>query len=86
MRRWFVENPIKNPFGGYDKVVTNPKANNKTQPTTKPDPDVTFISIQSKDGRPIALFANYSLHYVGGTRKGIFQQITTECLQIIFQN
>lgn len=31
---------------------------------------MSFISVQSTDGRPIALFANYSLHYVGiGTRE-----------------
>ncbi|NLI72931.1 MAG: hypothetical protein GX361_09440 [Bacteroidales bacterium] len=72
VRRWFVKEPVKNPFGGYDKVLTNPRYSNKnkTQPTTKPDPDVSFISVQSKDGRPIALFANYALHYIAGTGKG----------------
>jgi hypothetical protein len=34
------------------------------------DPQVSFISVQSKDGRPIALLANYSLHYVGGVNPG----------------
>jgi hypothetical protein len=29
------------------------------------DPEIAFISVQSADGRPIALLANYSLHYVG---------------------
>jgi len=34
------------------------------------DPEISFISVQSSDGRPIALLANYSLHYVGGVRPG----------------
>src|SRR5690606_679506 len=34
------------------------------------DPEVSFISVQATDGRPIALLANYSLHYVGGVPSG----------------
>ena len=34
------------------------------------DPEVAFLSLQSTDGRPIALLANYSLHYVGGVGGG----------------
>jgi hypothetical protein len=30
------------------------------------DPTVSILSVQSRAGRPIALLANYSLHYVGG--------------------
>jgi neutral/alkaline ceramidase-like enzyme len=30
------------------------------------DPEVSVLSVRSKSGRPIALLANYSLHYVGG--------------------
>ncbi|MEA3365659.1 MAG: hypothetical protein U9Q79_08475, partial [Candidatus Hydrogenedentes bacterium] len=30
------------------------------------DPEIVFIAVESKEGRPIALLANYSLHYVGG--------------------
>jgi hypothetical protein len=29
------------------------------------DPEIAFLSIQALDGRPLALLANYSLHYVG---------------------
>ncbi len=29
------------------------------------DPDLSIVSVQSPDGRPIALLANYSMHYVG---------------------
>ena len=30
------------------------------------DPQLSILSVQSRSGRPIALLANYSLHYVGG--------------------
>ena len=34
------------------------------------DPEVSFLSVQNLDGRPLALLANYSLHYVGGVGPG----------------
>jgi hypothetical protein len=59
--------PIPNPFGGQDSVKMNPGRDpNLLEPAGKPDPDVSFISVQSIEGKPIALLANYSLHYVGG--------------------
>ena len=72
VRRWKMKQPVINPFGEYDKVVMNPghSNSNKLTPAAVPDPDVSFVSVKSIDGRPIALFANYSLHYVGGTPKG----------------
>ena len=70
VRRWKMKpgTPMPNPFGGQDQVVMNPgRANsNLLEPAGKPDTEVSFISIQSLAGRPIALLANYSLHYVGG--------------------
>ncbi|NLB26859.1 MAG: hypothetical protein GX820_09240, partial [Bacteroidales bacterium] len=47
--------------------VGNP---NLLEPAAKPDPEVSFISVKSTGGRPIALLANYSLHYVGGVPTG----------------
>ena len=73
VRRWKMKpgTPLPNPFGGQDKVRMNPGRNpNLLEPAGKPDPEVSFISVQSTDGRPIALFANYSLHYVGGVPSG----------------
>lgn len=63
-RRWRM-NPveIKNPFGGIDQLSTN-QVNDIT------DPGLPVISIQTPEGHPIALLANYSLHYVGGTGPG----------------
>jgi len=40
------------------------------RPAGPVDPEISFLSVQSREGRPIALLANYSLHYVGGVRFG----------------
>lgn len=73
-RRWFVSQRelLQNPFGGIDKVRMNPPRGSAAliEPAGPVDPEVSFLSVQSKDGRPIALLANYSLHYVGGVDKG----------------
>ena len=73
-RRWFMKPEVKlvNPFGGLDKVRMNPPAGSPdlVKPAGPVDPQVCFISVQSRDGRPIALLANYSLHYVGGVGPG----------------
>lgn len=55
-----------------DQVKTNPGVNNPSllEPAGPTDPQVCFISVQSAEGKPIALYANYSLHYVGGTGPG----------------
>lgn len=55
-----------------DQVKTNPGINNPNllEPAGPTDPQVSFISVQTPDGKPIALYANYSLHYVGGAPKG----------------
>jgi hypothetical protein len=73
-RRWYVSDPelLSNPFGGVDKVRMNPPAGSSllVQPAGPVDPEVSFISVQTTDGKPIALLANYSLHYVGGVPMG----------------
>lgn len=70
-RRWhMLPGPdLKNPFGGMDQVRMNPPRAHAglLRPAGPVDPEISFISVQSKSGRPIALLANYSLHYVGGT-------------------
>ncbi len=70
-RRWKVQPGsalLADPFGkGTDKVRMNPGYQHKdlVEPAGPIDPDVSFVSVQARDGRPIALLANYSLHYVG---------------------
>lgn len=73
-RRWHMTDPeqLTNPFGGVDQVRMNPPraAASLVRPAGPIDPEISFISVQSLDGRPISLLANYSLHYVGGVRSG----------------
>ena len=71
-RRWKLKEKIRNPFGEMDQVQFNPGIDNpnKTEPAGGIDPEVVFLSVQSTGGRPIALLANYSLHYVGGVPSG----------------
>ena len=73
-RRWYVSEPklARNPFGGVDQVRMNPPRANAAliKPAGPIDPEVSFLSLQSLDGDPIALLGNYSLHYVGGVDKG----------------
>ncbi len=70
-RRWKMKQPVVNPFGKMDVVKMNPGIGNPNvvEPAGPTDPEVSFISVQALDGRPIALLANYSLHYVGGVPK-----------------
>jgi hypothetical protein len=74
VRRWKMKrgSPVPNPFGGQDQVRMNPVRQdaNLLEQASRPDPEVSFISVQSTDGRPLALLANYSLHYVGGVPDG----------------
>lgn len=73
-RRWFMKPgpDLDNPFGGRDKVRMNPPVGspNLLEPAGPTDPEIGFLSVQSESGRPIALLANYSLHYVGGVPNG----------------
>ena len=74
-RRWHVHPKAKrmNPFGGTDDIVVmNPSRSRGLLriPAGPTDPDLSFVSVQAKDGRPISLLANYSLHYVGGVPAG----------------
>lgn len=74
-RRWYVksEENRHNPFGGVDTVRMNPPSNpdELIKPAGPVDPEIAFLSVQAKNGRPIALLANYSLHYVGGIPIGV---------------
>lgn len=73
-RRWFLK-PGKmppNPFGEFDTVKMNPGTNPDVldRPAGPTDPDLTVISLQDAKRRPLALFANYALHYVGSAPQG----------------
>ncbi len=72
-RRWFMKPgtvPVT-PFGvTNDLVKMNPPraSENLVKPAGPTDPEICFIAVQYPDGRPMALLANYSLHYVGGVK------------------
>ncbi|HET6422368.1 MAG TPA: neutral/alkaline non-lysosomal ceramidase N-terminal domain-containing protein [Planctomycetaceae bacterium] len=70
-RRWQLKDGVlgENPFGKkVDRVRMNPGYQNPDveRPAGPIDPQISLFSVQSRKGRPIALWANYSLHYVGG--------------------
>jgi neutral ceramidase len=73
-RHWLMKPGIAptNPFGGTkdDTVMMHPGHNNPNaiRATGEPDPEVPVISIQTKDGKPLAVYSAYSLHYVGKTQ------------------
>jgi neutral ceramidase len=70
-RRWKMKpgTIAADPFGRLtDQVKMNPGYQHAglVEPAGPTDPEVSILSVQSPAGRPIALLANYSLHYVGG--------------------
>jgi hypothetical protein len=72
-RRWFVtpDDQRKNPFGvSGEQVAMNPGRTGLIKPAGPVDPEVSVLSVRHADGRPLAVFANYSLHYIGGVPAG----------------
>ena len=73
-RRWFMKPgtiPL-NPFGEQDRVKMNPPRGSADliKPAGPTDPQVCVVAVRSAAGRPLAVLANYSLHYVGGVGPG----------------
>lgn len=70
-RHWEVKPGIAptNPFGGTkdDTVMMHPGFDNpnKIRATGPTDPDVPVLSLQTLEGKPLAVYTSYSLHYVG---------------------
>jgi hypothetical protein len=69
-RRWKMKAGVANPdpFGGTtDKVRMNPPraSPDLAEPAGPTDPSVTVLSLRTADDKPLAVYANYSLHYVG---------------------
>jgi len=70
-RRWFLQ-PDKmplNPFGETDLVKMNPGSNPKVliNPAAPTDPEISVLYLTDAKNKALSVFANYSLHYVGGT-------------------
>jgi neutral ceramidase len=73
-RRWFMKpgTAPPNPFGGIDQVKMNPPSGSAdlVKPAGPTDPTVSILALREPNGRPIAVYSAYSLHYVGGVAKG----------------
>ncbi len=73
-RRYFMKTGVKlpSPFPGVeDKVKMNPGVRNPDidKPAGPIDRDVAVLAVQKAerpDGQPLAVYASYGLHYVGG--------------------
>jgi neutral ceramidase len=68
-RRWKLKPgaiPV-NPLGKVDQVQTNARSGGPdlVEPAGPTDPEVSILAVQTADGRPLALWATYALHYVG---------------------
>ncbi len=74
-RRWYMKpgGIAINPFGETDdQVRMNPPRASQLldRPAGPTDPEVAFLAVQTSAGQPLAVLANYSLHYVGGIPGG----------------
>lgn len=75
-RRWLLKpgETAEDPFGGRtDRVkmnpgYSNPQVDGQAGPV---DPQISLLAVQSRQGRPICVLANYSLHYVGGVGSAV---------------
>ena len=71
LRRW-IRRPDrieKDPFGNRTVRATMHAASNWDNVTGESgpeDPDLAMISIQARNGRPLAVIANFSMHYFSG--------------------
>jgi len=69
-RRWRMKPgvEIKDVWGNTnDLVKMNPRPGNPDllEPAGPTDPEVSVLAVRSLDGKPIAVLANYSMHYCG---------------------
>ncbi len=76
-RRWLVKegDSVLSPLGEPDYAVMNPSSALRpklSEPAGPTNPQVYCLSVQTPEGRPIALLANYWLHYVGGVEREDF--------------
>jgi hypothetical protein len=69
-RRWILrpDKMRKDPFGGLTvRAHMHPGFRNPDfiGPAGPSDPELSLVAFRARNGRPIALLANYSMHYVG---------------------
>ncbi|HUT95674.1 MAG TPA: neutral/alkaline non-lysosomal ceramidase N-terminal domain-containing protein [Thermoguttaceae bacterium] len=73
-RRWLMKPGTipPNPFGQEgEKVKMNPGRGSPdlVEPAGPVDPEVSVVSVQHADGRPLGVLANFGIHYCGGTKR-----------------
>jgi hypothetical protein len=75
-RRWFLQPGTMppNPLSEKDQVKTNANRNHLVKPAGPIDPEICIIDVRTIRNKPLALIANYALHYVGGVPKKIDNQ------------
>ena len=86
-RRWFLEEgrmPL-NPFGELDQVKMNPNRKHILKPAGPTDPTVAVLEIRDTRNRPIGIYTNYPLHYIGATGGMVSSDYFGEYGRIIFQ-
>lgn len=72
-RRWLLkpDHSLVNPFGEKtDRAWMYLAKEVALEPAGPVDPEVAFLAVQHSNGRPLAVLANYALHYVGGIPSG----------------
>jgi len=72
-RRWLLkpDHDLVNPFGGTaDRAWMHAPKEVALEPAGPADPEVAFLAVRHRDGRPLAVLANYALHYAGGIPSG----------------
>ncbi len=90
-RRWVMRpGTAENPPAAFTGQATNIAmmnpgfANtNKVRQTGPVDPAVTVLSVQTADGRPLAILANYSTHYAGVPEPGVSADYFGEFCRIV---
>ena len=92
-RRWIMQPGTANsPNPSFTGAATNiammnPGFNNtnKVRQTGPVDPAVTVLSVQTRDGKPLALLANYSTHYASAPSQEISADYFGEFCRLMAQ-
>jgi hypothetical protein len=65
-RLWIMRKPLSDPFGRTtDRILMHPGYENPDgiEPSGPNDPTLTLVAVRTPGGRPLALLANYTMHY-----------------------
>ena len=90
-RRWLMKpGTAENPPAAFtgqpvNLAMMNPGYDNpnKIRPTGPVDTTVTVLSVQTSEGKPLGLLANYSTHYAGVSERGLSADYFGECCRLM---